>query len=256
MPVPGDLLAGELTVTGRIMPASNATFVAEIDGVQVVYKPVAGEQPLWDFPDGTLASREVASYLVSESLGWNVVPQTWLRDGPYGIGMVQHWQEVSSRSEAVRLAPADEATTDGWCPVLEGLDAEGRPVTLLHEDSPALRRMALFDVVVNNADRKGGHVLALADGHRFGVDHGLAFHLEPKLRTVLWGWIGAALTAEELAGLARLRDDLAGELGEALVDLLEGAEIEETIIRCDALTSAAAFPAPLDGTNPVPWPIF
>ena len=187
-----DLLEGELVLHGRIMPASNATFVGEIDDVRVVYKPVAGERPLWDFPDGTLAHRERAAYLVSEAFGWDVVPETWLRGGPHGAGMVQRWQEPDPEQVAVTLVPEGDVP-EGWRRVFDGIDGQDRPVSLIHEDSPPLRRMAVFDIVVNNADRKGGHVLEMADGHRYGVDHGVTFHTDPKLRTVLWGWLGEDL---------------------------------------------------------------
>ncbi|MER2138394.1 MAG: SCO1664 family protein, partial [Arthrobacter sp.] len=189
MPAP-DLLTDELTLTGRITTASNATFLGSIGDAAVVYKPIAGEKPLWDFPDGCLAHREVAAYLVSETLGWNIVPRTWLRDGPAGEGMVQLWQETDPEQAAVDLVPLEDVPSSGWKLVLEGEDPAGRIVALIHEDSAALRRMAVFDVVVNNADRKGDHVLSMPGGHRFGVDHGLTFHAEHKLRTVLWGWIG------------------------------------------------------------------
>ena len=196
-----DLIEGELELTGRITTASNATFLGEIDGVSVVYKPIAGESPLWDFPDGDLASREAAAYLVSQCLGWNVVPRTWLRDGPMGPGMAQLWQDTDPEQDAVDLVAADAVPAQGWRQVLEGRDENDRMVALIHEDSAALRRMAVFDIVVNNADRKGDHILAMPGGHRHGVDHGLTFHADHKLRTVLWGWIGDELTAEELAGI-------------------------------------------------------
>ena len=173
------------------MPASNATFVGRVGGVTVVYKPVAGERPLWDFPDGTLAARERAAYLVSEALGWDVVPPTVLRNGPHGPGMVQLWREPDEGEEPVRVVRSGERRP-GWLHVFDGVDERDRAVSLVHEDTAALRRMAVFDVVVNNADRKGGHVLPMAGGHRYGVDHGVSFHTDPKLRTVLWGWAGRA----------------------------------------------------------------
>ena len=210
-----DLLTGELTLHGRVMPASNATFVGEVDGVRVVYKPVAGERPLWDFPDGTLAGREVASYAVSEALGWNVVPHTFLRDGPHGLGMVQRWQEPDDAQAAVDLVREGQVPT-GWLHVFDGVDEHDRGVALVHEDSAPVRRMAVFDALVNNADRKGGHVLAMTDGHRYGVDHGVTFHVENKLRTVLWGWMGEPLTAAELEAVEGVRDDATGDLGERL----------------------------------------
>ena len=144
MPAP-DLVTAELTLTGRITTASNATFLGSIDDVVVVYKPIAGEHPLWDFPNGTLAHRELAAYLVSQVLGWNVVPHTWLRDGPLGEGMVQLWQEQDPTQNAVDLVATDDVPETGWKHVLEGRDENGRTVNLIHEDSPALRRMAVFD---------------------------------------------------------------------------------------------------------------
>lgn len=255
MPTP-DLVTAQLELTGRITTASNATFLGSIDEVAVVYKPIAGESPLWDFPHGTLAQREVAAYLVSETLGWNVVPRTWLRDGPLGEGMVQLWQEEDPGQDPVDLVPADDVPESGWKQVLEGRDGSGRIVALVHEDSPALRRMAVFDAVVNNADRKGDHILAMANGHRHGVDHGLTFHQDHKLRTVLWGWLGEAFTAEELEGIDRVRAALDGDLGEALAELLTAEEIASLAMRCSRLRLAGRFPAPSGEMSAVPWPLF
>jgi uncharacterized repeat protein (TIGR03843 family) len=255
MPAP-DLVAAELTLTGRITTASNATFLGSIGSTAVVYKPIAGESPLWDFPDGTLAHREVAAYLVSEAFGWNVVPRTWLRDGPFGEGMVQLWQETDPDQNAVDLVGMDDVPETGWKRVLEGRDDNGRIVALIHEDTQALRRMAVFDAIVNNADRKGDHVLAMADGHRHGVDHGLTFHSDHKLRTVLWGWLGDTLTAGELDGIDRVSEGLHGGLGRDLADLLSAEEITSLAARCTRLRSAGRFPAPRGGMPAVPWPLF
>ena len=250
-----DLRCGELALIGRITTASNATFLGSIGDTTVIYKPAAGERPLWDFPDGDLARREVAAYLVSESFGWNVVPRTWLRDGPLGPGMVQLWQDPDPEQDTVDLVSAD-AVPDGWRHVFAGTDELGRPVALTHEDTPALRRMAVFDVVVNNADRKGAHILPMAGGHRHGVDHGLTFHLEHKLRTVLWGWLGEALNAEELDGIDRLRADLAGGLGDILSGLIRDTEIDALDARCGQLWSEGRFPAPHGEMPAMPWPLF
>ncbi|WP_374455068.1 SCO1664 family protein [Nocardioides sp.] len=254
--LPAGFPTGELTLHGRVLPASNATFVGEIDGVRVVYKPIAGERPLWDFPDGTLAAREVGAYAVSEALGWDIVPTTVLREGPHGPGMVQLW-----RDEVEDQAPVDivgeGAVPEGFRHVFDGLDAHDQPVSLVHEDSPGLRRMALFDVVVNNADRKGGHVLPMADGHRHGVDHGLTFHVEHKLRTVLWGFVGEEITAEEIDGLRRLAAALDGELGATLAGLLTQDEVAVTARRLRRLLSEGTFPPPATSAYPViPWPPF
>ncbi|WP_454051645.1 SCO1664 family protein [Cellulomonas sp. Marseille-Q8402] len=250
-------LDGELEVVGRIAVASNATFLARLGDVQVVYKPVAGEKPLWDFPDGTLAHREVAAHLVSEATGWGVVPRTWLRDGPLGPGMVQLWQEPDPAQDPVDVVPSDAVPAAGWRTVLEGGDEEGSPVTLLHEDSPALRRMAVLDVLLNNADRKGGHVLPMPDGRRLGVDHGVTFHVEPKLRTVLWGWLGDPLDDGERAGVTAVRAGLdGGDLGTRLAALLSDAETAALLARCDRLLDEGRFPGPEGDMPAVPWPLF
>lgn len=251
-----NLATSELTLTGRITTASNATFLGSIGDVVVVYKPIAGENPLWDFPDGFLAHREVAAYLVSQVFGGDVVPHTWLRDGPLGEGMVQLWQEQDPAQNAVDLTATDLVPETGWKVVLEGRDENGRTVALVHEDSPALRRMAVLDIIINNADRKGDHILSMADGHRHGVDHGLTFHRDHKLRTVLWGWIGEDLTAEECDGIDRVSEGLHGELGRNLTDLLSTEEIASLDARCARLRLTGQFPAPSGEMSAVPWPLF
>ncbi|MDN4641555.1 SCO1664 family protein [Agreia sp. PsM10] len=255
-PDPDGAQGAELVITGRITTASNATFLAELGETVVVYKPVAGENPLWDFPDGTLAQREVAAYLVSEAFGWNVVPRTWLRDGPMGVGMVQLWQDVDPDQDAVDLVEPGTVPDTGWRRVLDGTDENDREVTLIHEDGDALRRMAIFDVVANNADRKGGHILAMPDGHRHGVDHGLTFHEEHKLRTVLWGFVDDELRPDELATVDQVRSALYGELGEQLAELITPLELDALDARCERLLSRGRFPAPRGHMPAVPWPLF
>ena len=252
------LTDGELEVEGRLIDASNATLycTTTLDGTSAVcvYKPVRGERPLWDFPDGTLAGREVAAYLLSEATGWGLVPRTWLGEGPHGPGMVQEWQEVGE-DEAVTLV-TDGAVPQGWLPVVEGYDERDRPVTLIHEDTGALRRMAVFDAVINNADRKGGHVLALPDGRRLGVDHGVSFHHEQKLRTVLWGWAGEPLSEEETVMLSGLLTELGGTLGAALAEHLAGHELDALERRVHRLLARGVLPLPGDGWPSIPWPPF
>ncbi len=255
MPTP-DLLTAELTLTGRITTASNATFLGTIGELVVVYKPRAGESPLWDFPSGTLAHREAAAYKVSEVFGWNIVPHTWLRDGPLGEGMVQAWQEEDPSQNPVDLVPAEAVPGSDWKQVLRGQGEDGQMVALVHEDSAALRRMAVFDVVVNNADRKGNHILAMTEGHRHGVDHGLTFHHEHKLRTVLWGWVGDPLIDEELDGVRRVSDALNGQLGRDLEELITPAEAGALADRCATLLKEGQFPAPSGHASAVPWPLF
>jgi uncharacterized repeat protein (TIGR03843 family) len=249
---------GELVVESRLIAASNATLLCRIVGpggeARCVYKPAAGERPLWDFPDGTLAAREYAAYLVSEGAGWHVVPPTLLRDGPFGPGMCQLWVDESGE-QFVDIIPPD-IVPDGWLAVLDAVDGDGKPVTLVHADDPRLRRLALFDVVINNADRKAGHILATDDGSVLGVDHGVSFHAEDKLRTVLWGWAGHELTDRERDILRHLRVELDGALGAAVGDLLAADEVRATKERISQLLRESRLPAMGYRRRPIPWPVF
>ena len=256
---------GELRLVGRIRSASNATYLCQAvpdgdpdaDPVQCVYKPVAGEQPLWDFPDGTLAGRELASYLISEALGWNIVPHTVIRSGPAGPGMVQLWvdePEEPADPGLVDLCPPDSVPPEYFL-ILTAYDYSGGEVALVHADHPQLRRMAVFDVVVNNADRKGGHILTGADGGVYGVDHGVCLHAHNKLRTVLWGWAGTRIDDSTLADLRDLDEELAGPLGMQLREHITDAESAALRRRVVALLEDPVLPAP-DRRNPLPWPAF
>jgi uncharacterized repeat protein (TIGR03843 family) len=250
---------GRLEVEGRLVAASNATFYCSLtlDGTTAagVYKPVRGERPLWDFSHGSLARREVATYLLSVTSGWDVVPPTVLRDGPFGEGMCQLWIDHDPEDGVVDIVPRN-AVPDGWRIVLEAYDADGDEVTLIHADDDQLRRLALFDTVVNNADRKGGHVLQTADGRVLGIDHGLCFHEDEKLRTVLWGWAGEPVPPDCVELLDRLDCDLDGQLGPALRDLLEPAEVAALRARMSRLRKVKRFPEPGEGWPSVPWPVF
>lgn len=223
---------GDLVVEGRLLDASNATFYCALtcDGLAAacVYKPVAGERPLWDFPDGTLAEREVAAYEVATAMGWPVVPPTVFRDGPAGPGMVQLWVD------------ADESVDIGRF--------------MRRRDVARLRQIAVLDAVINNADRKGGHLLPVASGHVYGVDHGVTFHAADKLRTVLWQWAGARLPAESCEALRALRTDLDGALGRRLGELLTRREVARTRTRVDRLLARGRHPEPNGDWPPVPWP--
>jgi uncharacterized repeat protein (TIGR03843 family) len=228
---------GELTVVGRLLSASNATFFCVVAGsagdpagalaASCVYKPIRGERPLYDFPDGTLACREVAAHVVSEASGWDVVPPTVMRDGPFGEGMVQLWMEVDDSIDVADLIGSDD---------------------------PALRRIAVLDAVLNNADRKAGHLLPLPGGKIQGIDNGLCFAVEPKLRTVLWRWRGQPLTAEERTVLEKLHERLAGDLGKELVPLLDPEEVAATTERVEELLASGSLPLPLPDRPAVPWP--
>ncbi len=257
------LTHGELDVEGRLVDASNATLfcTASLDGVDVgcVYKPVAGERPLWDFPDGTLAGREVAAYIVSEAIGWGIVPPTVMRAGPFGPGMCQLWIDAEDPDTLVDILPR-RSVPSGWLTVLDALGPGGRPVTLAHADDERLRRIAVYDAVVNNADRKGGHLLARADGVVHGVDHGVCFNVDDKLRTVLWGWAGGPLEPAELDVLRELVhafDSHAPDgLRARLAPHLTRREITKTCARAQRLLSEQTLPLPVEGWPAIPWPPF
>jgi uncharacterized repeat protein (TIGR03843 family) len=228
---------GTLDPVGRITTASNITLLCTIGlddpahGRRIeatcVYKPVRGEAPLWDFPDGTLANRELAAFLVSEESGWDIVPPTVVRDGPYGPGMVQLWMDVDDGTDVVEM---------------------------IRHDHRGLRPMAIFDAVVNNADRKAGHILPMSDGAVHGVDHGVCFSDQPKLRTVLWGWMGTPMEPAELDVLGRLREAIDGALGGSLRALLTPREVSATRRRVDRLIADGCFPSPDPDRPAIPWP--
>jgi uncharacterized repeat protein (TIGR03843 family) len=254
-----DLLArGQIEIEGRLVDASNTTLRAEIslDGLtrRCVYKPVRGERPLWDFPDGTLAGREVSAYLVSRATGWDVVPPTILRDGPLGPGALQLWIEEEEAAEAlIGFVPAYDVP-QGWLPVANARDDDGDAYALAHADDPRLARLAVFDAVINNADRKGGHVLYPATGSVHGVDHGVSFHVENKLRTVLWGWTGKPLGDEAAEVLRGLVERLDGDLGEALEQHLTVSEVQHVRLRTKRLLRSRRFPQPPQDWPAIPWP--
>jgi len=234
MTVVGTVVAGQVTSVQTKVLVAVITSCWATSGVpeatiaaSCVYKPIRGKRPLYDFPDGTLACREVGAHAVSEASGWEIVPPTVMRDGPFGEGMVQLWMEVD-----------EEADLD----------------EIIDTDNRALRRIAVLDVVLNNADRKGGHLLLLRDGRIQGVDNGLCFAVEPKLRTVLWRWRGQQLSDDERAVLSRLRDGLTGDLGEELEPLLTGEELKATSRRIEALLSSGVMPRPDRNRPAVPWP--
>jgi uncharacterized repeat protein (TIGR03843 family) len=253
------LTHGELTVRGRIREASNAALFCTIalDGQEAtcVYKPVAGERPLWDFPDGTLAGREVAAYEVSEATGWGLVPPTVLREGPYGEGMCQLWIDVHPEAELLALVDGEEPEP-GWKAIGFAEVGEGRTALLVHADDERLRRLAVLDAVINNADRKGGHLLPTAGGRLYGIDHGVTFNVENKLRTLLWGWAGEPLTDEAVEVLKGLGKGLSdgGALSARLAPLITPAEIDATRARVDALLTAGRHPEPSGQWPAIPWP--
>ncbi|MBL3668155.1 SCO1664 family protein [Streptomyces sp. M2CJ-2] len=253
------LAEGELTVRGRIREASNAALYCTVthEGREAacVYKPVAGERPLWDFPDGTLAGREVAAYQVSEATGWGLVPPTVLRDGPHGEGMCQLWIDATPEAELLALVDREEPGP-GWRAVGFAEVGEGRTALLVHADDVRLRRLAVLDAVINNADRKGGHLLPTRDGRLYGIDHGVTFNAEDKLRTLLWGWAGEPLTEEARDVLEILGKALAegGALAASLAPLITRAEIDATRARVASLLASGAHPQPGGRWPAIPWP--
>jgi uncharacterized repeat protein (TIGR03843 family) len=252
------LSRGAMELEGRLVDASNTTLRAEIslDGLtrRCVYKPVRGERPLWDFPDGTLAGREVSAYLVSQATGWDLVPPTVLRDGPLGPGACQLWIDEPDDTDAlIGFVPAYDVPP-GWFAVAGARDENGDAFALAHADDSRLARLAVLDAVINNADRKGGHVLYAPGGDIYGVDHGISFHVENKLRTVLWGWTGKPIPPESLATLTALGADLDGRLGETLEEHLTVSEVQHLRLRVKRLVRAGRFPKPPQDWPAVPWP--
>lgn len=231
--IPTLLAKGEISVEGRLVDASNATlFVAISDGVHMmraIYKPIAGERPLWDFPDGNLASRERAAYLVSEALGIGCIPLTVLRDGPFGHGAVQEWIDID-----------------------ETIDLE----LFFREDNPQLRSVALLDAIINNTDRKIGHLLPRADGKLFVCDHGVTFHEENKLRTVLWQWAGESFSADELNTLSKFRYYLDSDASSEIRSLITPEEFLALQERTRLLFVEKTFPEPNPEWPHIPWPPF
>jgi uncharacterized repeat protein (TIGR03843 family) len=223
---------GDLEITGRLVDASNATLFGTVtlgsESFEVIYKPVAGERPLWDFPDGTLADREYAAFLLSDLSGFNLVPPTILREGPAGFGMVQRWIDID---DSINLAE------------------------FFGQDLPALRELALFDSIINNTDRKIGHLLPSVDGHLFACDHGVTFHSEDKLRTVLWQWAGDDLTTEEISKVKSVAERVSNnpDLFASHITSVEYLSLQARISR---LLDEAKMPSPSDDWPPIPWPAY
>jgi len=258
-----DVLAfGEIEIEGRLMDASNMALRGqlELDDIRtrVIYKPVQGERSLWDFPDGTLAARESAAFVLSAVGGWNLVPPTVLREGPLGPGSVQLWVDALEGATQSLVDVVTRAELEpGWLPVFEAQLADGTAVVVAHADRPELASAAVFDAVINNADRKGSHLVLDQSGTLWGFDHGVSCHAEPKLRTVLWGWVGQPLPEAELARLEALSGWLStarSPLSRTLAGLLSPAEVEAVGRRIAGLLATGRFPQPNSRGPAVPWP--
>jgi uncharacterized repeat protein (TIGR03843 family) len=227
------LLHGPLRLTGQFVWGSNHTFLVEIGGAQgklaAVYKPARGERPLWDFPDGSLAGREVAAYLTSQALGWNLIPPTVLRpEGPAGPGSVQLFIES---------------------------DTDRHYFNLTAGEKQRLRPAAAFDVLINNADRKGGHILLAENGDLWLIDHGVSFHIEPKLRTVIWDFAGEPIPVELVEDVRRFGERLRHEahLRDQFAELLSPEEVAALQRRAQAMVRRPRFPNP-GSRRHIPWP--
>lgn len=228
------LQTGEVHLQGQFLSGSNYTFLADVafNGLsfKAVYKPARGEQPLWDFPPNTLGKREVAAYLVSEMLGWDLVPPTiFRRKGPLGAGSLQLYVDH---------------------------DPEYHYFNFTNEDRERLRPVALFDLLINNADRKGGHILKGTDGHLWLIDHGICFHEEDKLRTVVWDFAGQPIPPELMAALCRFIEDqgVAQIAHKNLNGMLRPTEVAALLARGRRLIDGTIFPQPLSSRRSYPWP--
>ncbi len=256
------LISADLRVEGQLSGASNATLLCLVEtGAQdgptrCVYKPRRGERPLWDFPSGTLSRREVMTRTVDRCLGWDLTPVTVWRDvGPYGPGMCQEWIDDHPDRPAVDVCTPSNVPT-GWRVVIEGQTYDGSDVLLVHEDSDELRRMAVFDLLINNADRKGGHILRTESGELRGIDHGLTFHDESKVRTVLWGWSGESFSDEICSALHRLQSEIREhtELRHECETYLSPREFAAFQERLRELLESPVYPQPDSSYPSLPWP--
>ncbi|MFN2503091.1 MAG: SCO1664 family protein [Acidimicrobiales bacterium] len=222
------LSEGEIVVRGRLPWSSNGTFLVDLGLGDIagrgIYKPLRGERPLWDYPPG-LYKREVATWVVSEALGWGLVPETVVRDGPLGVGSVQRWVDADFDEHYFTLLERPE-----------------------HHD--ALRAICALDLVVNNGDRKGGHCLVDADGRMWAIDHGLSLHAHPKLRTVIWDFEGQPIPAERVEAVAALALDLPSDLD----GLLDEAEMVALVARAAAMVRNPVFPSARSARH-FPWPL-
>jgi len=255
-----DLLGrGDLRVLGRIIGSSNSALLVEVslDGqtALAIHKPIAFERPLWDYPNGDLAHREHAAYLISEAGGFEVVPPTVVREGPWGLGSTQQWVgDPDQPIDPVVVVCAAAEVPQEWLRVIEGQDEDGEAVVLAHAADSAVRSVAVLDAVLNNSDRKGSHLVRVDNGVR-GFDHGVSLGVEPKLRSVLWGWAGDPLPSADVDRL----DQLASALSEpilrgALTTCLTADEVAALEARVALLRRTRRHPVPTTDWPAIPWP--
>jgi len=247
----------DLQITARLMSASNVTLqcIDTKTTQKFVYKPESGERPLWDFPLGTLTGRELAAFHIDKLLDWGLVPPTqWIEFGPSGPGMLQEWIEEVEIDRPVNIYEPNAVPPD-WITILAAQDSDGRLVHLVHANNQSLKRMAALDAVLNNADRKAGHILIDADQRIFGIDHGVCFNAENKLRTVLWGWAGQPLDQEIVTDLTKLQNSLS-DFYEPVDTWLADYESVALRDRIDHLLLTGTYPLPAPEWPAIPWPVF
>lgn len=250
------LRACPFDIEGRVLGASNATLRCTLEtGKRIVYKPRRGERPLWDFPEGTLTGREVACFEIDRALGFGLIPPTvWRDDGPAGAGMVQLWVDEDDDARLVDVV-APQQVPAGWLNVLRASDGLGNPVALVHADDQRLQQMAILDAVINNGDRKGGHVITDVSGSIWGVDHGVTLSVEPKLRTVLWGWADEAIPPPLIQALDQLAEQVADGMPQ-VATWLDRWEMDALQARVEELRRTQRFPLPSQDWPAIPWPVF
>ena len=246
------LESGEISILGRHPAASNAVFLVDVTlhdaTARAIYKPVAGERPLWDFPEGNLARREVAASEFVSALGFTFVPLTvWRDSAPHGAGSLQLWIEDATVEDVEIM----DAPGDGWLRVLDAELQDGTPVVVAHRDADELRTIALLDAIMNNGDRKAGHLLRDPQGELWAVDHGVTFHTDPKLRTVLWGFLDEPISRELQQVLRAVPSALP-----TVAPWLNTAEIAGIQQRTDELLAKGTFPRPSGEWPAIPWPIY
>ena len=252
------LLSGEIEIVGLIPDSSNGALKVTIRGsnqsMEAIMKPEVSIRPLWDFPDLDLNNREYATYLLDRGLDLNYVPETVMRNVK-GIGnsLIQEWVKESDNDLIIVKSPED--IPNDYLKVLQGYDELNKLITLAHKDVRDLRNLCLFDLVINNADRKGGHLLMDTDNKMWAIDHGVSWHQESKIRTVLWGWIDIAFNDKDITLLEKAKNVLQAWKEEDF-NYLSEIEIEQAIKRVDELLEINAFPQPGDQWPAVPWPIF
>ena len=254
----GLLLTGEIEIEGLIPDSSNGALKVLVsnanESMSAIIKPEVSIRPLWDFPDMDLNNREYATYLLDRALNLNYVPETVMRNVE-GIGksLIQEWVKESDNDLIIVKSPED--IPKDYLKVLQGYDELNKLITLAHKDVRELRNLCLFDLVINNADRKGGHLLVDSDNKMWAIDHGVSWHFESKIRTVLWGWIDESFNDEDLALLIKAKAALQRWAEEEFI-YLSSDEIGRAIERVEELLKENTFPQPGDQWPAVPWPIF